>query len=55
VHAIYAEDDLPPEFAKDIEFNAAESHRLKDSGVEAITARKDPLPGAAERKTALGY
>jgi ferredoxin len=55
VHAIYAEDDLPPEFAKDVEFNAAESHRLKDSGAEAITARKDALPGAAERKTALGY
>jgi ferredoxin len=55
VHAIYAEDDLPPEFAKDVEFNATQSHQLKDSGVEAITARKDPLPGAAERKTALGY
>jgi ferredoxin len=55
VHAIYAEDDLPPEFAKDTAFNAAEAHRLKDSGTEAITARKDPLPGAAERKTALGY
>jgi hypothetical protein len=55
VHAIYAEDDVPPEFAKDIEFNAVQSHQLKDSGAEAITARKEPLPGAAERKKALGY
>jgi ferredoxin len=55
VHAIYAEDDLPPEFTKDIEFNAVQSHQLKDSGTEAITIRKDPLPSAAERKTALGY
>jgi ferredoxin len=55
VHAIYAEDDLPPEFAKDVEFNATQAHQLKDSGAEAITARKDPLPGANERKTALGY
>ena len=29
--------------------------QLKDSGAEAITARKDALPGAAERKKALGY
>ena len=55
VHAIYAEADLPPEFTKDIEFNATQAHQLKDSGVEAITARKDPLPTAAERKKALGY
>ena len=55
VHAIYEENDLPPEFAKDIEFNAIQAHQLKDSGAEAITARKDPLPSAAERKKALGY
>ena len=55
VHAIYEEQDLPPEFAKDVEFNAVQSKQLKDSGAAAITARKDPLPGAAERKKALGY
>jgi ferredoxin len=55
VHAIYADADVPPEFAKDIEFNATEAHQIKDAGAEAITARKDALPTAAERKKALGY
>jgi ferredoxin len=55
VHAIYEEQDLPPEFAKDVEFNATQAHQLKDSGTEAITVRKEPLPSAAERKKALGY
>jgi ferredoxin len=55
VHAIYAEADLPPEFTKDIEFNATQAHQIKDSGVEAITVKKDALPGANERKKALGY
>jgi len=55
VHAIYEENDLPPEFAKDVEFNAVQAKQLKDSGAPAITARKEPLPGAAERKKALGY
>ena len=55
VHAIYEENDLPPEFAKDVEFNAVQSRQLKDSGAEAITARKDPLPSAEARKKAMGY
>jgi len=55
VHAIYAEADLPPEFTKDIEFNSVESNKIKEAGGEAITARKDPLPTATERKAALGY
>jgi ferredoxin len=55
VHAIYAEADLPPEFTKDIEFNATQSHQIKDSGTDAITVKKDALPGANERKKALGY
>jgi ferredoxin len=55
VHAIYADADLPPEFTKDIEFNATEAHRIKDEGGEAITVKKDALPGALERKKALGY
>src|SRR4026209_65725 len=53
--AILAEADLPPESTKDVEFNAVQSRQLKDSGAEAITIRKDPLPTAAERKKALGY
>jgi formate hydrogenlyase subunit 6/NADH:ubiquinone oxidoreductase subunit I len=55
VHAIYADADVPPEFAKDVEFNDVQAKQLKDSGTEAITARKEPLPGAADRKKALGY
>jgi ferredoxin len=55
VHAIYEELDLPPEFAKDVEFNAVKAQEVKDSGGEAITVRKEPLPSAAERKAALGY
>ena len=49
VHAIYAEADLPPEFSKDTEFNSVEANRIKDSGGEAITAKKDPLPTATEK------
>jgi len=55
VHAIYADMDLPPEFTKDIEFNDIQAKQLKDSGTEAITTRKEALPGALERKKALGY
>jgi ferredoxin len=55
VHAIYEELDLPPEFAKDVEFNAVQSRLIKESGAEGITVRKEPLPSAAERKKALGY
>ena len=55
VHAIYAEGDLPSEFMKDIEFNATEANRVRDSGGAQMTAKKDPLPGALERKKALGY
>ena len=32
VHAIEAEGDLPPEFAKDTEFNAVQAQQIKDSG-----------------------
>jgi ferredoxin len=55
VHAIYAEMDVPPEFTKDTDFNAAQARELKDSGAQAITTRKDALPGASERRKALGY
>jgi ferredoxin len=55
VHAIYADADVPSEFTKDIEFNSVQANQIKDSGGEAITVKKDPLPGADERKKALGY
>jgi ferredoxin len=55
VHAIYAEGDLPAEFAKDTEFNATKAQEVKDKGGDAITAKKEALPGALDRKKALGY
>ena len=55
VEAIYEESDVPPEFQANIEFNAVESRRLKDSGKEAIVKKKDPLPTAETRKAELGY
>ena len=50
-----AEGDLPPEFTKDTEFNATQAQQVKDSGGDAITVKKEALPGAQERKKALGY
>ena len=55
VEAIYAEGDLPAEFQTDTEFNATESHRIKDSGASAILKKKDQLPTAEEKKKQLGY
>ena len=55
VQAIYAESNLPAEFAENTEFNATKARELKDSGAPAITAKKDPLPTAAQRKAELGY
>jgi ferredoxin len=55
VHAIYAEQEVPEEFTADIAFNAGKAAEIKDSGVEAITAQKDPLPTAEARKKELGY
>src|SRR2546430_16161064 len=45
VEAIYAEGDLPAEFKADIEFNAAESRQLKDSGKEAIVRSEERRVG----------
>jgi ferredoxin len=55
VHAIYAEEDVPPEFQPDIEFNAIEARRVQESGQGAIETKKEPLPTAAARKAELGY
>lgn len=55
VQAIYAEVNLPAEFAADIEFNATKAHEVKDSGAPPITEKKDPLPTAAQKKADLGF
>jgi ferredoxin len=55
VEAIYAEGDLPGEFAADTEFNAVQSKQLKEAGKEALTKTCAPLPTAEAKKAALGY
>ena len=55
VEAIYAEADVPGEFQSNVEFNATEARRLKDSGQDAIVKKKEPLPTAEKRKAELGY
>jgi ferredoxin len=55
VQAIYAESNLPAEFTENTEFNAIKSREVKDSGAAAITAKKDPLPTAEQRKAELGF
>lgn len=55
VHAIYSEEDLPPEFQPDVELNAVESHKVQESGLGPIETKKDPLPTAEARKAELGY
>jgi ferredoxin len=55
VEAIYAEADVPAEFQANIEFNAVEARRVKDSGQAAIVKKKEALPTAAQRRAELGY
>jgi ferredoxin len=55
VEAIYAEADVPPAYQSDIEFNAVQARRVKESGQAAIADKKAPLPTAAKRKSELGY
>ena len=55
VEAIYADNVVPEEYQSSTEFNAAESRRIKEEGGVAITAKKDPLPTAEQRKAELGY
>jgi ferredoxin len=55
VEAIYADADVPAEFQAAIEFNAAESRRIKEAGQDAIAQKKEPLATAAARKAELGY
>ena len=55
VEAIYAEEDVPSDYEKDIEFNQKESERLQEEGEEPITEEMDPLPTAEARKAELGF
>ena len=50
VQAIYEEGDLPDDQEKWIEINAE-----KVSDLPLITEKMDPLDGAEERKTELGF
>ena len=55
VQAIYADADVPADFASAIEFNAAQAKALKEAGQEGMLQKKEPLPTAAQRKAELGY
>jgi ferredoxin len=55
VEAIYADHSVPDEFQESTPFNASESIRIKETGQVAITAKKEPLPTALQRKAELGY
>lgn len=55
VEAIYAEDELPDDQLNMIEFNAVEAARVKDEGVEPTVEQGEPLPGAEDRRVALGF
>jgi hypothetical protein len=55
VEAIFADGAVPAEYQANIELNAVEARRVKDSGQEAIVQKKDPLPTAPQRKAELGY
>jgi ferredoxin len=50
VHAIVADDDIPEDQRHWIETNAERSKALP-----VIGDKQEPLPGAEERKSALGY
>ena len=50
VQAIYEEDDLPEDKKEWIEINARRAAELP-----VISEKTDPLPGAEERKTELGF
>jgi len=50
VHAIYEEADLPEGQEKWVQINAERA-----SGLPSCTEPMEPLPGAEERKAALGY
>jgi ferredoxin len=55
VEAIYADADVPAEYAADIEFNAVQATRVKEAGQQGMVRKKEPLPTAAQRKADLGY
>ncbi|HMJ49849.1 MAG TPA: 4Fe-4S binding protein [Burkholderiales bacterium] len=50
VHAIYADDDIPGDKRNWIDINAERSKALA-----VLSEKQEPLPGAEERKKALGF
>jgi len=44
VHAIYAGEEVPPEFQADIEINATEARRVQESGQGASKRKRMPCP-----------
>src|SRR6266513_6547512 len=54
VHAIYAEGDVPLEFQSDIEFNATEARRVKESGQGAIEKKKGSLAERRPKESGFG-
>ena len=52
VQAIYAEEEVPAEQEAWIQINA---DKVASEELENITEMGDPLPGAEERKTKLGF
>ena len=53
VQAIYADADLPTEYASAVDLNAAEARRVKEAGQDGISQKKDPLPTAAQEKATI--
>lgn len=52
VEAIYEEDDVP---ADKTPWIAANAEKCASGKLEHITGKEEPLPGALERKKALGF
>jgi len=50
IHAIYEDCDLPDEFEHMVEINEE-----KAGDLPVIRSKQEPLPGAEERKTELGF
>lgn len=50
LHAIYADEDIPEDQQHWIEINAERCATLP-----LVSEKQEPLPGAEERKAALGY
>jgi len=54
VHAIYAGEDVPPEFQSDIEFNATEARRVKRIGAGCHRDEKGSLADRRPKESGIG-